>query len=63
MKDAKAVIPWKVTDISIRPYDGFWSMNPSIHFDGQLWRCVLRCCDYAMPDGITIRSKHARTGQ
>ena len=60
MKDAKDVIPWQVTDISIRPYEGFWSMNPSIHFDGSLWRCVLRCCDYAMPDGVTIRSKNGR---
>jgi len=61
MKDAKDVIPWKVTDISIRPYEGYWSMNPSIHFDGQTWRCVLRCCDYAMPDGVTVRSKNARS--
>ena len=60
MKDAKDVIPWVVTDISIRPYDGYWSFNPSIHFDGDVWRCVLRCCDYAMPDGVTIRSKNAR---
>lgn len=63
MKDAQDVIPWKVADISIRPYDGYWSFNPSIHFDGETWRCVLRCCDYAMPDGVTIRSKSARTGQ
>ena len=62
MKDAKDVIPWKVTDISIRPYEDFWSFNPSIHFDGSLWRCVLRCANYAMPDGKTIRSKNA-TGQ
>jgi hypothetical protein len=61
MKDAKDIIPWKVTDISIRPYDGYWSFNPSIHFDGELWRCVLRCCDYAMPGGVTIRSKGARS--
>jgi hypothetical protein len=61
MKAAKDVIPWKITDISIRPYDGFWSFNPSIHFDGERWICVLRCCDYAMPDGVTIRSKGPRT--
>lgn len=61
MKDAEDLIPWKVTDISLRPYAGFWSMNPSIHFDGDLWRCVLRCCDYAMPDGVTVRSKTARS--
>ena len=57
MKDAKDLIPWKVTDLPIRPYDDFWSFNNSIHFDGTLWRCVLRCCDYAMPDGVTVRSK------
>jgi hypothetical protein len=64
MKDAKDLIPWKVTDISFRPFEGYWSFNPSIHFDGSIWRCVLRCCDYAMPNGVTIRSKKARpTGQ
>lgn len=64
MKDAKDLIPWAVTDIAVRPYEGYWSFNPSIHFDGELWRCVLRCCDYAMPGGVTIRSTTARpTGQ
>jgi hypothetical protein len=64
VKNAKDLIPWRVTDISVRPYEGYWSFNPSIHFDGALWRCVLRCCDYAMPGGVTIRSKNARpTGQ
>jgi hypothetical protein len=62
MKDAKDLLPWKVTDISIRPYENFWSMNPSIHFDGALWRVVLRCCDYAMPGGVTIRSPKAGPG-
>jgi hypothetical protein len=63
MQDAKDLIPWMVTDISIRPYEGYWSFNPSIHFDGTLWRCVLRCCDYAMPDGVTVRSNKALMGQ
>lgn len=61
MKAVEDLLPWKVADISLRPYDGMWSMNPSIHFDGELWRCVLRCCDYAMPGGVTIRSKNARS--
>ncbi len=60
MKQAEEILPWKVTDISLRPYDEMWSMNPSLHYDGTLWRCVLRCCDYAMPNGVTIRSKKAR---
>ena len=62
MKNAQDLIPWKVTDISIRPYEGYWSFNPSIHFDGQTWRCALRCANYAMPDGKTIRSGNT-TGQ
>lgn len=57
------ILPWKVTDISIRPYHGFWSMNPSLHFDGELWRCVLRCADYAMPKGVVIRGPRARQSQ
>jgi hypothetical protein len=60
MKQAQDVIPWTVTDIAIRPYDEMWSMNPSIHFDGQIWRCTLRCTDYAMPNGRTIRSPKSR---
>jgi len=38
-------------------------MNPSIHFDGRTWRCVIRCSDYAMPDGVTVRSDSARPGE
>lgn len=63
MNKASDLIPWKVTDISLRPFKGMWSMNPSIHFDGKLWRCVLRCTDYAMPGGVTIRSDKAKPGQ
>lgn len=63
MKRADELIPWKVTDISLRPHSGFWSFNPSIHFDGQLWRCSLRCADYALPGGREIRSDKAKPGQ
>jgi len=63
MKYAHDLIPWNVTDISIRPYEGLWSFNPSIHFDGDRWLCTLRCADYAMPGGVTIRSKSSRVGQ
>jgi len=37
-------------------------MNPSIHFDGETWRCVLRCCDYCMRGGVTVRSRKAGGG-
>jgi hypothetical protein len=64
VKDAKDLIPWKVIDLGLRPFPGLWSFNPSVHFDGEVWRLVLRCCDYAMPGGKTIRSKSAgSTGQ
>ena len=62
MKFAKDLIPWKVTELAIRPFDGFWSFNNSVHYDGSLWRCVLRCCDYAMPGGKTIRGSKAGPG-
>lgn len=53
--DVAALIPWSVTDISLRPFKGSWSMNPSVHFDGETWRCIIRCADYAMPGGVTVR--------
>lgn len=63
VKSAADLIPWKVTDISLRPHKGMWSMNPSIHFDGDLWRCSLRCADYCMLDGETVRSSRAKRGE
>lgn len=54
--DIASLITWRVIDISHRPYAGSWSMNPSVHFDGETWRCVIRCADYAMPDGVAVRS-------
>src|SRR5437870_4953934 len=59
MKQAHELIPWTVTDISFRPYEDLWSFNPSISFDGETWRCVLRCADYCMEGGVTRRSKSA----
>ena len=63
MKRADELIPWKVTDISLRPFKQMWCLNPSIHFDGQLWRCTIRCADYALPAGREIRSAKAKPGQ
>ena len=60
MKQACDLIPWQVTDISLRPHRNFWSMNPSIHHDGETWRCVIRCCDYCMRGGLTVRSRKSR---
>ncbi len=61
MKDAKDLIPWKTTDISVYPYGTeLWSMNPSIQLDSDgTWRYVARIVDYAMPGGHTIRSPKA----
>ena len=63
MKRVDELITWKVTDISLRPYKAMWSFNASIHYDGDLWRCVLRCADYALPGGREIRSEKAKPGQ
>lgn len=63
MKRADEIIPWKVTDISFRPFKDFWSMNPSLHFDGHTWRCVLRCADYCMENGVTVRSRKAKPNE
>ena len=60
MRKIEDFLPWEVTLLPIRPFDGMWSFNPSIHFDGVIWRCVLRCADYAMPDGVTVRSSRGR---
>lgn len=63
MKNAEDFIPWKVTDISLRPHEAMWSFNASMHYDGQIWRCVLRCSDYCMRGGVTIRSDNAQPGE
>lgn len=55
------LLPWKVTDLVAQPYRGMIGhFNPSIHFDGDVWRCVIRCADYAMPQGVTVRPDNAR---
>lgn len=58
--DIADVIPWDAHDrISLRPFRGHWSMNPSVHFDGEVWRCAIRCADHANPDGQSIRGEGA----
>jgi len=63
MKNVQDLIPWKVTDLALRPFPDLWSFNNSIHFDGVTWRCVLRCASYCMPEGRTVRSKTVTAGQ
>lgn len=52
MKRVTDLIPWRETNISLRPFKGFYSFNPSIHFDGTTWRVVMRNCDYHAKDGL-----------
>lgn len=62
--DIATLVPWTTLDLPIRPFRGAWSMNPSVHFDREsgIWRCVIRCADYAMPKGETIRGPLASSG-
>ena len=54
-------ITWEARELAVRPYDGFWCFNPSIHDDGddKLLRCSIRCADYGMPGGVQIRGPKA----
>lgn len=58
--DASAILPWKVTPLPASPYRGMSAFNPCVHFDGDTWRCVLRCADYSMPNGVTTLPDGAR---
>ena len=53
------LIPWQVVPFNVRPYEGMWGFNAAIHFDGETWRCVVRCADYGMPGGLQIRGPGA----
>lgn len=53
------LVAWSIRKLKVRPYDGMWCFNPSIHFDGETWRCSIRCADYAMPGGVQIRGAYA----
>jgi len=58
--------PWSVTNISVYPFGpGWWPFNPSIHVDPRdgTWRCLVRCANYTLPDGIPQLSSDARVGR
>jgi hypothetical protein len=60
------ILPWTCRNISIRPFgSGWWSFNPSVHHDpaSQVWRCVYRCANYSLPDGVVQLSKEAHHGK
>lgn len=56
---ASEFITWESRPLEVHPYDGFWCFNPSIHDDGQILRCAIRCADYGMPGGVQIRGPKA----
>ena len=51
------VAPWRVENLSLRPFPGFYSFNPSIHFDGDAWRVMMRNADYHAPNGVVIAQR------
>lgn len=55
------LFPWQVVEFPHRPFQGFWSMNPSIHVEPDgTWICNLRCVDYSMFDGKVTLSARAK---
>ncbi len=56
---AQDLFDWHVTKVPVKPYQDRWSFNPSIHFDGEIWRMAVRCADYGMPGGVQIRGPNA----
>lgn len=59
---AEIVDGWDAFNISIRPFEGFWGFNPSVHYDGDTWRCMIRFADYHAPNGV-IHANKARGGK
>lgn len=62
---AEDLLPWHARDISISVGSGWWSFNPSIHYDpdAERWRCVFRCANYSLPGGVPQLSPEARMGR
>ncbi len=57
---------WMTRRITIEPFGpGWWSFNPSIHYDRStsIWRVVLRCANYSLPNGIPQLSRRAKSGR
>jgi len=59
------LLPWRAQDISIDLGAGWWSFNPSIHYDpyAERWRCAFRCANYSLPGGVPQLSSEARLGR
>ncbi len=57
---------WLARKITIEPFGpSWWSFNPSVHHDrvDGVWRVVLRCANYSLPDGIPQLSRRAKSGR
>lgn len=66
LPSAAEVLPWLTRRVSVRPFGpGWWSFNPSVHYDRAtgIWRCVFRCANYSLPDGVPQLSPDARRGR
>lgn len=62
---AEDLLPWHAQDVSLDAGPGWWSFNPSIHYDRQAerWRCAYRLANYSLPGGVPRLSTEARLGR
>lgn len=62
---ADELLPWDVYDVSLDAGRGWWSFNPSIHYDPleERWRIAYRVANYCLPGGVPRLSGDARLGR
>jgi hypothetical protein len=62
MRRIADLIPWRETVLDARPPAGFVALNPSIHFGGSTWRCVVRQINYPLSKGLVFTPRQPARG-
>ncbi len=63
MENIENLVPgWRIENVSLRPFPGFYSFNPSVSYDGESWRMVMRNADYCAPFGV-VKANMAKGGR